>query len=218
MADAIARKNSLHYAGNDYYKANASVAGIGAVGEKRTPVTKANFIEVKDRISADKLKIREIGPVKIDSQRTNKLDFLANVNLAKVFKIGSVDTAYEDVLKSDLQLVFMAVDVNDMVEAINRSPRIREDLDRWGNNARVVTSGFVIVEAKTARDLSSSTDVEAEVNVHGITIKPKLGVSTNDRTEVVFPVGSLYAYGLHKLFWDKKSGRVEDLKFDGHGL
>jgi hypothetical protein len=222
MSDAIVRENSLHFNGRNYFRVSSQDTSLGAVGEKKMPVLKGNFLDVKDRIKAQKLKIRDVGLVSIDSERTSKRDFLANISLAKVFKVGSVDTAYEDVRSNKLRLLYMSVDCNDMVDAINRSPAIREDLKRWGNDARVVTSCFVIVTAETGKQFSSSTNVEAEINVDGVTVSPKLSLSSGGSTEVKFPVGACLAYGLSSIEWDnkneKKAEKAVDLRPDDFGL
>ena len=222
MADAIVHENTLEFNGKKYFRAGSSELGIGSVGEKRTPIAKANYLEPKDHLRAAKIKIHEIGPVKIDSQRTSKKDFLASISVAKVFKLFSVDHAYEDVRDNKLSLIFFSVETSDMVRAINDSPAIREDLKRWGNDARVVTSGFTIVKAETAKHFASSTSAEAEVTVDSITINPKLTVSSGGDTTVSFPRGSYFAYGLSSIEWDDKNekhaNRVVDLKTDQPGL
>jgi hypothetical protein len=219
MSDAIVRENSLQFNGKNYFRVGSETEVIGSVGEKRSPITKGNYLEAKDRIKSAKLKIREIGPVKIDSQRTSKRDFLANVNLAKVFKVGSVDTAYEDVRDNKLDLLFFSVETNDMVKAINDSPAIRADLKRWGKDARVVTAGFVIVAAATSKTFASSTHVEAQLTAYGVTIDPKLGVSQGGSTAVEFPIGALFAYDISKIEWDNTNDTIVcDLKRDDHGL
>lgn len=222
MADAIVNAHVLRFGSKGFFRAGSIDAVIGAVGVKRTPITRANYLEVKDRIKSGKLRIREIGPVEIDSQRTSKTDFLANISLAKVFRLGSADTGYEDVRDHKLSLVYFMVDFNDMVRAINDSPAIREDLKRWGDDARVVTSGFTVVQAETAKRFATSTEAQATITVQGVTIEPKIGVDTGGTTSVEFPVGSFFAYGLARLVWDEKkeknAHRVVDLKTDQPGL
>ena len=222
MTDAVVHKNSLKFNGKNYFRVGSESTVVGAVGEKRSPINKGNYLEVKDRIKSAKLKVREIGPVKISSKTTSKTDFMSNISFAKVFKLGSADTAYQAVCDNQLDLIFFSIDTNDMVDAINRSPAIRDDLQRWGNDARVVTGGFLIVDAKTGKDFTSSTNVEAHVTVYGVTIDAKLGVSKQGSTAVEFPQGAFFAYDLSRVVWDekneKKASKVVDLKRDDHGL
>jgi len=222
MSENKVGNNSLRANGIDYFRVGSQFALLGAVGQMRTPITKGNYLEVMDVIGASKLKIREIGPIKIDNQTLDKRNFLANINVLKVFKGASVDTQFEAFKRQELELLIVSVAANDMVDAINRSPKIRDDLKRWGNDARVVTTGFVIVKAETSRQYQSSTEVEANVTVHGVTLNPKLSTSGSGTTEVEFPVGSFFAYGPSKLIWDdkneKKATKVIDLKLDRFGL
>lgn len=218
MADAKVRRNSLHFNGKNYFRVGSETCVIGAVGEKRSPLTKGNYLEVKDRIKGAKLRIREIGPVAIDSRTTSKTDFLANISLAKVFRLGSVETAYEDVCNHKLDLVFFAIDTSDMVRAINDSPVVRDSLRRWGKDARVVTAGFVVVDASTSKAFASSTQAEASITVQGVTIEPKLTTGKSGNVDVEFPTGALLAYDLSSVEFDKQGGRVVDLRRDDHGI
>jgi hypothetical protein len=222
MSENQVRNNSMRVNGIDYFRVGSEFALLGAVGELRTPITKGNYLEVKDYISANKLKIREIGPIKIDNEKVDKKSFLANINVLKVFKGASVDTQFEAFKRQELELMVVHVATNDMVNAINRSPKIREDLQRWGNDARVVTTGFVIVKAETSRKFQSATEVEANITVKGVTLNPKFTSSGSGTTEVEFPVGAFFAYGPSKLIWnhanEKKATEVVDLKLDRHGL
>jgi hypothetical protein len=221
MSDANVTNRALEVNGKRYFRVGSEFASLGAVGPKRTPLGKGSHVEFRDRIKNEKLKVRDIGPIKIDRQKLDQTNFLANINIAKVFKGVSVDSAYEAFKKQELELLIISVDASDMVRAINRSPAIREDLKRWGNDARVVTTGFVIVKAETSREFSSSNDVEAELTVKGVTLNPKVSTSSRGATSVEFPEGAFFAYGPSKLVWDekneKKATRVVDLKLDLKG-
>jgi len=222
MTDAVVRKNSLKFNGKNYFRVGAESTVVGAVGVKRTPIAKGNYLEVKDRIRSGKLKLREIGPVQIDAQSTSRADFMANINLAKIFGNADVDVAYRAVCDNQLDLVFFSIDTNDLVDAINRSPSIREDLARWGDDARVVSGGFLIVKATTTHALTVAAHVEARFNDGGLTIAPELGASTDRSTEVEFPVGACFAYDLSRLVWlggnARQATQVVDLERDDHGL
>jgi hypothetical protein len=85
-----------------------------------------------------------------------------------------------------------------------------------------VTAAFTIVDAKTSKTFSSSTDVEANLTVQGATINPKVGVSQGGSTAVEWGPGQSIAYDISKIEWDdpneKKAAKVRGLRRDDHGL
>ena len=55
MANVAVKENHLTFGGVSYFRGHAEEVEIGSIGEKRTPLTKQNYLEVKDRIPVPKI-------------------------------------------------------------------------------------------------------------------------------------------------------------------
>lgn len=84
---------------------------------------------------------------------------------------------------------------------------------------RLVLDAWVILEAKTADEVESSTDGEAAVTVKGITLGVRGGHDASSSTEVTVDAGALFGY---EIKWDKQSKKkratVTGFKFDAKGV
>lgn len=220
MSEAVVKANELKFQGREFWRGASESIAIADVGEIRTPLGKPSWFEAKDRVKAGKVKVKTVGSITIDAQRTSKVDFLANINLAKVFPLGKGSVGYEEVRDHKLELVYMEIETDDMVRAINDSPALREKLKDWGEDARICTSIFGVVTAQTHKRFQTSTAHEAEFTVQGVTIKPQLSASVGGDTTVTFSKGMTFAYGIAKPIWDapkpKNAKRLLDLRFDNH--
>jgi hypothetical protein len=221
MSEAAVFDNRIVFNNRAYYRTGSESVTVGAVGEKRTPITKPNWLEVKDRILASKLKVRTVGPIGIDTQRTDKREFAASVSPAMLPAGVKVEHAYEALRTAQLSLLYVEVDTDAMLRAINQSEHLREKMKDWGDDMRVCVGGFVIVDAKTTKTFSSSTSVQADITAQGITVTPELTVGSSGGSAVTWPRGMLLGYMLSKLEWNegnpKKSTRVSDLRIDPLG-
>jgi hypothetical protein len=63
----VIKPNHFTYNGIAYFRGNADTVRLGAYGEKRTPLTKANYLEVKGMVPAPKLDAIAATVVDIDS-------------------------------------------------------------------------------------------------------------------------------------------------------
>ncbi len=222
MSEVKIRSNAFVFNGRAFFRAASETTRLGSYGPKRTPIGRPNRLEADSHLQGEKLKIREIGKVDIDFQKVDKREFFSEVSLLKIFGSASLDVVHERLVKHELELMQFEVDPKDMVAAINRSPVIREKLKHWGNDARVVTTVFVALKAEVAKKIDTKVDTEAEFTVQGVTIHPKVSLSSGVDAQMSFPIGVPWAYGLSKCEWDEKNEnkatKVISLKFDPPGL
>ena len=222
MSDVKVSKNELVFNGWPYFRGGSIWISLADVGKIRKPVTGANLVDKTAELKIDKIGVKKVGPLKMDYNRTSKTDFAANDNLMKIFGEANVEHAIEAMRKDELELFYVEADKEKLIKEINESPKIKEELRRLGNAARVIMGGFVVMKAKTSQTFGSSTDVEASVTVKGVTISPKVGNSSNGDSSVTYPPGAYFAYLPAKLRWDhkneKKATKVIALDRDRHGL
>lgn len=215
---AVIKDNHLKFNGKSYFKAGAESVELGSYGEKKSPLTKANYLEVQGHIPHDKLKVRTATVVDIDFKNSSEKDFKAGVVAGAVG--GSLDTAWKRLDKGELKLVKFEVEPVDMKNAINDSPAARDNLDKYGNDARVCHQIFVVLEATVATKITNSTSLSAAGTNGALTVTAKATAKNEKDTVVTLSKGTTYAYLLVKIDWDKKDGKkvVEKLTDDQFSL
>jgi hypothetical protein len=116
MVKAVVRDNHLNFGGVTYFRGNSEEIELGAYGEKRTPLTKMNYLERKGRIPIPKIAKARSTIVEIDSSRTTKSAF--NTAISAIIQGVPVkltgDAAFERLKDEELKLVKFSVSVPDM--------------------------------------------------------------------------------------------------------
>src|SRR4051812_18868999 len=79
MSFVTIKDNHLTYGKVAYFRAHAEDVEPGSIGEKRVPLTKANYLEVKDRISPSKYKVVRSTVALIDTNQLSSSDIDAQV-------------------------------------------------------------------------------------------------------------------------------------------
>jgi hypothetical protein len=201
---AVIKDNHLKFNGKSYFRAGSESVELGSYGEKKTPIAKANYLEVQGHVARPKLEVRTATIVDIDFKQSTEKDFKANVLAGAVG--GSVDTAYKRLDKGELKLVKFEVELVDMKKALNDSPIVRDNLDKYGGDARVCHQIFVVLEASIATKISSSTSLAVAGTTGGLTVTAKGKTKDEKDTTVTLSKGTTFAYLLAKMDWDKKNG------------
>lgn len=223
MANVAVAENHLTVGGVAYFRGNADKVEFGSIGVKRTPLGKQNYIEVKDRLPVDKVGKTKSTVVEIDFTKTSKSAFgtaiSAIVEGVPVKFTG--DASFEKMRSGELKLVQISAMLNDVRDAINKSPKAMADLVEWGNDAVVVTSVFLVMEAKLANRFNNNVDVSLSAGIKGMEAKVSGGNTSSGTTTVTWSKDSCFAYLLAKPKWDasqkKNVTRATDLKTDQWG-
>lgn len=214
MAEAIVKTNEIKFNGREFWRGGSESVELGDVGEIRTPLGKPSWFESKDRIQGKKLKVKNLGNITIDSKRTSKLEFLGNIKVAKVFPMCEGSQAYESVVERKLELLYLELETDDVLEAINSSPALRDKLKGWGNDARICTGVFIVVNAETRKRFEVTTKNEAEFTIYGLTFNPQVNASAGGDTTIKIEKGRCFGYAISKPIWVGK--RLDDTRFDNH--
>ena len=209
MAHVAVHENHLTYGGVCYFRGHAEEVELGSIGEKRTPLTKQNYLEVKDHLPVAKLKGVKSTIVEIDDSSLSQSELGAKVSA--IVPVSGVpvpvklaaDTAYKQLKSNDLKLVKFSLETSDVVRAINDSPAKRTLLIDWGNDARVAHQVFLVMDATTARAFDRNVSVELSVGVDGVfNATVGGGSSSSGKTTVKYAKDSTFAYLLCKVDWD----------------
>ncbi len=222
MSNVIVKENHLTFGGLAYFRAHAEEVEIGSIGEKRKPLFKQNYLEVKDLIVVPGDEIIQATVVDIDFDHTSKTDLslgaTAIVEGVPVKLDG--DATFEKLRLGDLKLVKFSVSNNEIKRAANNSPEMLQDLHRWGKNARIVHQVFIVIDAILANQFSRNYGVKISTGIKGLEAKIGVGGSASGTTTVQISKDTCFAYLMLKIEWDKKQDepKIVDLDDDQWGL
>lgn len=229
MAITTLGEAHLKYNGVSYYRAHAEEVELLSIGEKKTPITSANHLEVKDRLPLDTIRDVKSTVVEIDTEKVTAGDF--KTKISAIIPVSGVpipvkltaDEATKKFRGAELKLVKITMEAADVVRAINDSPRKRNKLIDWGNDARIAHQLFLVMEAKTARAFDNNVSVDVSVGVKGV-LELSVGGSSSSsgRTTVTMEPGVCFAYLLARIDWDAKQkkniNKAVDVDSDPWGL
>jgi hypothetical protein len=196
MVKAVVRDSHLNFGGVTYFRGHAEEIELGDYGEKRTPLTKMNYLEAKGRIPVPKIAKAQSTVVEIDSSRTTKSVFNAAVQaIIKGVPVKLTgDAAFERLKDEDLKLVKFSMSVPDMKRAANDSPAAIENLINFGKDARIVHQVFVVVEAKSAMKFDNDVSVDLSVGKGPLQATVGGGSASSGETTVEISKGTAFAY------------------------
>ena len=218
--EAVVKDTHLKYSGIEYFRGNAPTIRIGGYGEKKTPVTGVNHLDLFDNLPLPKLKIRRATTVDIDTAQSSDHDISANIDVGVVF--GASGSGGVRKLKAgDLRLVLLTIDESDIMSAANDSPAALQHLIDFGNDARIVHEIFVVLEARVADAFTSSSSFEVSGSPSAMRITGRNNNQASGATVVTISSGSTFAYSMVKLDWnasskDKKT-KITDVDRDQWG-
>ncbi len=224
MPNIVVKENHLTFGGVAYFRGHAEEVEIGSIGEKRKPLTKQNYLEVKDRIPVRNIDVTKATVVEIDFTKTSKSAF--NTMVSAIVKgvpfEFSGDTTFKKLKSGELKLVKFSVSNNDMKKAANNSPQKLQSLIEWGNNARIVHQVFIVIEASMANQFNNNVNVDLSIGVKGLEAKVNGTESASGTTTVEISKGTCFAYLLAKIDWDakqkKNKTKIVDLDDDQWGF
>ncbi len=216
----VVKDNHLNFAGVCYYRGHAEAIDLGSYGEKRTPVLKTNYLEPKGHISADKMVIAKASVFGIDSTQSKKGDFNGQINaIIKGVPVSlSGGDAYEKLVKEELKLLKLSVEVEDMKKAINGSPAALDNLGGYGPDARVAHQVFIVIDAKMSTAFTNNATVKLSAGAGPLKVTVGGTAGSTGSTTVTVSPGTCFAYLLAKIDWSKGKNKVDDLDDDQWGM
>lgn len=207
MTTKVVIKNThFTYGGIANFRANAHLVTVGAYGEKKSPVTKPNYLFVQGVLPAPKLDTIKATVVDIDFRQSNDSDITADVSPMQLeFAGGSVSAARRAASEGKLKLVMLHMLPEKMAAAINDSPMVRDNLNDYGNDARVALQTWVIMEAALADRVKTNSSADVKATVKGITIGLNGSAQGSRETEIEIKPETTFGYVLGKFEWDANS-------------
>lgn len=214
MSDVKIKDNHMVVQGMAYWRGGAAnVDGVGAYGEIRRPVFGVDYLDQQGELPVDKLKIEKATVLDIDFQHTSDSDILANIKVPLVFK-AQPQVACSKLRSGELKLAMFNADKDQLVDAINSSPRHLDTLAGLGGDARVCDTVFLVVDAKLAETFERSQSLSLQAVVKGVQISAEGSHAESGSTSITYEPGSVFGYGLVKPLFDgdRKKDRNKVLK------
>jgi hypothetical protein len=216
MATANVKDSHLNYDGKNYFRGGAEDVKLGSYGEKRTPLTSTNYLEVKGEVPVPNIAKATATVVGIDQNKLSKTDVKVDV---KAIVEGvpvklSPEVAAQKLTNNELKLVKFTVLPNDMEAAVNKSPAALADLKNYGKDARIAHQIFVVMDAKLATKFDNDVTVTLSAGKGPIEAKVGVSHSSSNAATVQISAGTTFAYLLVKIDWNDNKSKVVDLDDD----
>jgi hypothetical protein len=206
--------------GNRYFRRNAPQVWVGAWGEKKQPLTQANYLAVEGNVRYGLLdgKVKKLKPVEIDWARERTADVEATAT--KYFVAGGTAAfTHGRAVEARLKLVRFHIDESVLERLLNNDANtVRASLKKTGNDARVCTSAWVVMSGELAERFDTSASLEVSgTTADGLSITANGGGNWKGSETITFSPGTVFAYGLHKVRkWN--DDRIEDMEDDWQSL
>jgi hypothetical protein len=217
------KKNHMKYNGIEFFRGNASMVRLGSHGPKRTPVFDANFLDPQGHISPKHFDVIKATTVSIDFSQSSATDITLDVRPMQLkFAGGEVSATRKLASQGELKLIQLAVEPGDLMRYINSTPSLRDQLAHADNDLRVVTQVWVVAKTVLADRVDTSVAGSVQATVNGITVGLKGGQNGSSETSLDVEPGTIFAYALGDLEWDKaaknKRTRVTGIRLDKWGI
>lgn len=214
--------------GMKYFRGNAHIVNLCTCGEKKDPIGAKAYIDPQRNINRDKIEayIKDQNyAVDIDFSKFSKTDVEVNGKV-KVYGIklaGSSSFTYTKLKTASLSLLNFHLNESQLKKLINNNSSVFNYMKNEGNDARVVSEIWVVVEASLAQaiEYNGAKSVDAKF-ANNNELNVKIQLSGGKSHTITISSGSVFAYKLHKVKdYDKrrkKATKVTDLEADYKGM
>ena len=167
--------------GVNYFRSHAEAVQFGDVGEKKTSSAHETYLAVRESVPRNQLKIERATQIDIHSVALDASDIGASITIPGVGSLGAATVARQ-LEDQTLSLVKLETQPTDIVAAANDSPAVIAELIRIGDAGRLVHQAFVILEMKTALNLTRSITSRSAAPPPGPSQAPAAAAATAARS------------------------------------
>ncbi len=154
--EAVVKDSHIKVGGNPYFRRGAEMVYLGSCGDKKTPITGENYLDVDYTISADKLSNIEKAQVyTINYKNTTKTDLFGTLSdVKKVFGFDA-DAAWEKVKSGELVLLELVMTSDSVWLRYTSVPLVKDWLkpqplvERFTYESRVGVAGLCTSKASS---------------------------------------------------------------------
>ena len=207
--------------GNRYFRRNSPRVEVGSYGEKKTPLTQANYLAVEGHVKFSYLdsKLKKENPGKIDWSRCSKADVEADVKTYFDLCGVKLNFTHQKAKEAELELMLIYINEGALKKVLNKDAhKVRQEMKKEGKDARICSSVWVVMSGRLAKRFSTSVDLNASATTaKGLKITAKGGAQWEGTETIELTSGTVFAYGLHKVKkW--KGDEIDDLDDDWQSL
>ncbi len=218
MALAKFTNQSLTYARRKYYVAGAESIKIGSYGKKRTPLTKANYLDKWLDLDVPKAKGTEAVTVDIDFSKSSAAGLKGHIKKSGIK--GDASATYEKLRSGKLKLMKLAIARGEMVKLANKDKEALGKLLDYRAKDRICLEIFVVLSATLAEKIEAAGSLNVSATKGGMEVGGGISGSGSSSSTVKISKGTTLAYGMMKPVWDargKKAKKIRDSKPDQYG-
>jgi hypothetical protein len=215
-------EHCFEYGAMKYFRGNAHLVEIGTCGQKHDPPGAKAYLDPYSTVQREHLagRVDKGKPVGLDWGRTTKAALEANgpVSVFGLNLKAAATFSYEKVKSADLKLYNLSITEKLLKDMLNRDAgSVRQYLADEGQDGRIVSEVWVVMDAELAEHFDTSGSVSAAANGLGLNITAKGG--KHGTQTITLSKGAVFAYKLHKVKdWNKGKTRVENVEADYKGM
>lgn len=217
-------KHHFEYGTVKYFRGKAENVQIGSYGEKKDPIGAQAYLEVQSKVKVDHLKdrVKYVTTTSVDWDKTSAGEVMVNGTL-KYFGLsakGAQSGSYEKTKSARLKLAKFAINEGPLKTMLNKDANgARNFLADEGNDGRIASEVWVLMEGKLADHFASAGSVSASVGKDGTTLDITASGGSHGSQTITYAPGTTFAYKLHKVKkWGKGKETIEDLEADYKGM
>jgi len=164
--------NYFKFETNKFFRGNAHNARIGAFGKKKDPIGAKSYLDVENNVSPEYLesRVKYNTTAEVNWNQANKADVEAD-RVVKYFGIGgevAMNGSYEKAKSANLKLMSFAIDEGPLKSMLNKDANgVRKYLASEGNDGRIVSEVWVLVEGEIAETFSTAASISVSGKVPG---------------------------------------------------
>jgi len=205
-----------------YFRGNAHLVEIGTYGEKKDPIGAKAYLDTEGTVKREYLAphVEKGKPVGVAWEQTTKAElevngpipvFGLNLNVAAGFGYDKVKTA-------NLKLFNLSIAETPLKQMLNNDAvNVRKYFAAEGNDARIVSEVWVVMEAELAEHFNTSGSVA--VSVKGVDMNVTAKGGKHGTQTITLSKGTVFAYKLHKVKdWNKDKTQIVQMEADYKGM
>lgn len=212
----------FEYGSQKYFRGNAHLLEICSYGQKKDPIGSESYIDPQNKVKREHLvgRVTKGMTVGIDWNQTTQAQVEVN-GTVKVFGIGinlATSYAYSKVKSANVKLYNLFINEGPLKTMLNTdADGARNFMADEGDDARIVSEVWVVMEATLATHFDTSTSISAAVSGVNLNLTAKGG--TSGTQTITLSAGSVFAYKSHKVKdWNSGKTSIEDMEADYYGM
>lgn len=211
----------FEYGSLKYFRGNAHLVELCTFGEKKDPVGTEAYLDPQGKVSRDHLvgRVNKGLTVSINWSETTQAEVEVNDKL-KVFGIGVSVAAtynYSKVKSANVRLYNLFINEGPLKKMLNTDANAaRNFLADEGNDGRIVSEIWVVMEATLAEHFDTSGSIAVAANGSNLNVTAKGGKSGTQT--ISLSAGTVFAYKNHKVKdWNSGKTEINNLEADYYG-